>query len=641
MGTLWHCSRCGHLRHCQEQCPKRRATETSRNAGFGPAPRAVTPAVARGVTFSPPAALPPGPGSVSAWGDGSPPRSSPQSRGSRVSRGRAAPAWGGSGAAPRGRWPPRGAPPTGPGTAALAWGDGGTVLRGERCCPEGFGSTVLRARQPPAELPLGPGAAVSAWGIGGTVLRGKRCRPEGTAAPRGAPLRAGGGATSAWGERDAALRGSAGPAWAGGGGGDRGRAEGTAPRPAPALPRRAALPRGRGRRAGAVAGGRARARTWRGGSTAAQGREGGREGALVRGGEERAGACARWCVCGGREREGGSERGEERAASAPLAPCEGAAEPGAGTGPRWSEPGRSRPPASLAALRGGCANPGARLRAASSGCRRGAARRRSGERAPAGRRSPPGEGLVLGARLPGAGSGEMAAGRARRLLGSLWIALLLGQPDPAGAAARSGSQSLFTGKEQGESPAAAQGRGCGGCEGAAGGAEGARGCRGLREPPGVCGAVCVCAQRAPSARRRLPAPRLPVPLAGAGRCGRRWWRQQRPLHTSVRGRTALQRLAKISGTWIRPSPPPPPFGSANASGITCASCSGHRRARSPLEDLASLTGTGRDSIPERRGQTTCGERGTLAGNCAAVAQKWAVGQHFGPCSSHTFYHCYL
>ncbi|OPJ70008.1 hypothetical protein AV530_019268 [Patagioenas fasciata monilis] len=39
----------------------------------------------------------------------------------------------------------------------------------------------------------------------------------------------------------------------------------------------------------------------------------------------------------------------------------------------------------------------------------------------------------------------MAAGRARRLLGSLWIALLLGQPDPAGAAARSGSQSLLTG----------------------------------------------------------------------------------------------------------------------------------------------------------------------------------------------------
>ncbi|XP_061855108.1 neogenin isoform X3 [Colius striatus] len=39
----------------------------------------------------------------------------------------------------------------------------------------------------------------------------------------------------------------------------------------------------------------------------------------------------------------------------------------------------------------------------------------------------------------------MAAERARRLLGSLWIALLLGQPDPAGAAARSGSQSLLTG----------------------------------------------------------------------------------------------------------------------------------------------------------------------------------------------------
>ncbi|KAM6257697.1 neogenin isoform 2-T2 [Porphyrio hochstetteri] len=39
----------------------------------------------------------------------------------------------------------------------------------------------------------------------------------------------------------------------------------------------------------------------------------------------------------------------------------------------------------------------------------------------------------------------MAAGRARRLLGSLWIALLLGQPDPAGAAARSGSQSLLAG----------------------------------------------------------------------------------------------------------------------------------------------------------------------------------------------------
>ncbi|XP_071610956.1 neogenin isoform X10 [Heliangelus exortis] len=39
----------------------------------------------------------------------------------------------------------------------------------------------------------------------------------------------------------------------------------------------------------------------------------------------------------------------------------------------------------------------------------------------------------------------MAAGGARGLLGSLWIALLLGQPDPSAAAARSGSQSLLTG----------------------------------------------------------------------------------------------------------------------------------------------------------------------------------------------------
>ncbi|XP_062439497.1 neogenin isoform X2 [Rhea pennata] len=39
----------------------------------------------------------------------------------------------------------------------------------------------------------------------------------------------------------------------------------------------------------------------------------------------------------------------------------------------------------------------------------------------------------------------MAAGRVRRLLGSLWIALLLGQPGPAGAAARSSSQSLPAG----------------------------------------------------------------------------------------------------------------------------------------------------------------------------------------------------
>lgn len=181
------------------------------------------------------------------------------------------------------------------------------------------------------------------------------------------------------------------------------------------------------------------------------------------------------CVCvgrgvgrGGVVGVGGRERGEERAASAPLAPCEGAAEPGAGTGPRWSEP-RPLPPAPRPRwplVRGGCVSPrrpaeGRLL----SGCRRGAARRRtSGERAPAGRQAgrqeepPPGEGLALGARLPGAGSGAMAAGRARRLLGSLWIALLLGQPDPAGAAARSGSQSLLTGKEPGETLTAAGGR---------------------------------------------------------------------------------------------------------------------------------------------------------------------------------------
>ncbi|XP_064013296.1 neogenin isoform X3 [Pogoniulus pusillus] len=39
----------------------------------------------------------------------------------------------------------------------------------------------------------------------------------------------------------------------------------------------------------------------------------------------------------------------------------------------------------------------------------------------------------------------MAAGRARRLLGSLWIALILWQPDPIAAAARSSSQSLLAG----------------------------------------------------------------------------------------------------------------------------------------------------------------------------------------------------
>eukprot|EP00076_Gallus_gallus_P015488 XP_015134534.1 neogenin isoform X2 [Gallus gallus] len=39
----------------------------------------------------------------------------------------------------------------------------------------------------------------------------------------------------------------------------------------------------------------------------------------------------------------------------------------------------------------------------------------------------------------------MAAGRARRLLGSLWLALLLGQPQPSAAAARSGPRSPLTG----------------------------------------------------------------------------------------------------------------------------------------------------------------------------------------------------
>ncbi|XP_042680483.1 neogenin [Centrocercus urophasianus] len=39
----------------------------------------------------------------------------------------------------------------------------------------------------------------------------------------------------------------------------------------------------------------------------------------------------------------------------------------------------------------------------------------------------------------------MAAGRARRLLGSLWLALLLGQPQPSAAAARSGPRNPLTG----------------------------------------------------------------------------------------------------------------------------------------------------------------------------------------------------
>ncbi|XP_065589710.1 neogenin isoform X2 [Cyrtonyx montezumae] len=39
----------------------------------------------------------------------------------------------------------------------------------------------------------------------------------------------------------------------------------------------------------------------------------------------------------------------------------------------------------------------------------------------------------------------MAAGRVRRLLGSLWLALLLGQPQPSAAAARSGPRSPITG----------------------------------------------------------------------------------------------------------------------------------------------------------------------------------------------------
>lgn len=75
----------------------------------------------------------------------------------------------------------------------------------------------------------------------------------------------------------------------------------------------------------------------------------------------------------------------------------------------------------------------------------------SGERG-AGRRQeePPGEeGPALGARLRGAGRGAMAAGRARRLLGSLWLALLLGQPQPSAAAARSGPRSPLTGTGSG------------------------------------------------------------------------------------------------------------------------------------------------------------------------------------------------
>lgn len=275
-------------------------------------------------------------------------------------------------------------------------------------------------------------------------------------------------------------------------------------------------------------------------------------------GVEGAGACALLCVCvgrgvgrGGVVGVGGRERGEERAASAPLAPCEGAAEPGAGTGPRWSEP-RPLPPAPRPRwplVRGGCVSPrrpaeGRLL----SGCRRGAARRRtSGERAPAGRQAgrqeepPPGEGLALGARLPGAGSGAMAAGRARRLLGSLWIALLLGQPDPAGAAARSGSQSLLTGKEPGETLTAAGGRraprgrrrrrrprrrGLGG-PGAVRERLGAMVGAGAwpRGSAGVVVVVVVGGSGAPSARRcRRPQGgerRRSAPLVRAGRSGRR------------------------------------------------------------------------------------------------------------------------
>lgn len=145
------------------------------------------------------------------------------------------------------------------------------------------------------------------------------------------------------------------------------------------------------------------------------------------------------CVC---VRAGRGRREEERAAGAPQAPCAGA-----GTGPPWSD--RLLPPA-LPPRRPLCGPPP-----------RGAEERGRQEEPPSG------EGLALGARLPGAGSGEMAAGRARRLLGSLWIALLLGQPDPAGAAARSGSQSLLAGKEPGKSRGAR-----GGCAGAAGAARG-------------------------------------------------------------------------------------------------------------------------------------------------------------------------